>query len=214
MAARQQARDAAYADIKRRIVLNELRPGDTLTELGLARALDCSQGTVRESLLRLQADGLVERSGHRGTTVTAIDPEAAAELLSLRRHLEARAAPRIVAQATAADVVLLDRMQGDMDAAAAAGDEYDLLARDIDFHMALFRLARLPALEQILLRSILHTHRWKLWSPGNRRPLAVTAARHRPLLAAVVARDAGALARVLEHHVDTIVDVAPAEQAS
>ncbi len=214
MPARQQARDAAYADIKRRIILNELKPGDTLTELGLARALGCSQGTVRESLLRLQADGLVIRSGHRGTTVTEIDLEAAAELLSLRRHLEARAAPRIAAHARQSDIVLLDRMQGDMDDAAAKGDEYQLLALDIDFHMALFRLARLPALEQILLRSILHTHRWKLWSPGNRRSLAATAGRHRPLLAAVVARDGAALARALEHHVDTIVDIAPAEQAS
>lgn len=214
MAARQQARDAAYTAIKRRIILNELKPGDTLTELGLAHALDCSQGTVRESLLRLEADGLVVRGGHRGTTVTELDPETATELLGLRRRLEARAAPRIVAHATADDIAALDRLQARMDAAAASGDEYGLLTLDSEFHLALFRLARLPAIEQILLRCILHTHRWKLYAPGHRRPLAATAGRHRPMLAAVVGRDASLLARALEHHVDTIVDVAPAEQAS
>jgi DNA-binding GntR family transcriptional regulator len=214
MAARQQARDAAYADIKRRIILNELKPGDTLTELGLARALDCSQGTVREALLRLQADGLVMRGGHRGTAVTELDPHAAAELLALRRRIEARAAPRIVANAAPEDIVLLQRWQDDMDAAASAGDEYDLLILDMDFHLALFRLARLPALEQILVRCLLHTARSKLWAPRHRRPLSATASRHRPILAAVIARDGAALARTLEHHIDTIVDVAPAEQAS
>jgi DNA-binding GntR family transcriptional regulator len=214
MSARQPARDAVYADIKRRIILNQLRPGDTLTELGLARALGCSQGTVRESLLRLQADGLVMREGHRGTTVTELDPEAAAELLALRRRVEARAAARAVAQATAADIVGLERLQDQMNAAAAAGDEYGLLTLDIDFHLTLFQLARLPALEQILVRCLLHIARSKVWAPGHRRPLAATASRHRPILAALAARDAAALARTLEHHIDTIVDVAPAEQAS
>jgi len=214
MAARQQARDAAYADIKRRIILNELRPGDILTELGLARALGCSQGTVRESLLRLQADGLVMRSGHRGTAVTELDPHAAAELLALRRRIEARAAPRVVAHATHEDVAQLQSRQGDMDAAASSGDEYGLLTLDMEFHLALFRLARLPALEQILVRCLLHTARSRLWAPGHRRPLPATASRHRAILAAVIARDGAALARTLEHHVDTIVDVAPAEQAS
>ena len=214
MPARQQARDAVYADIKRRIILNQLKPGATLTELGLARALGCSQGTVRESLLRLQADGLVMREGHRGTTVTELDPEAASELLALRRRVEARAAPRAVARASADDIAALDRLQSDMNAAAASGDEYGLLTLDIEFHLALFKLARLPALEHILVRCLLHTARSKVWAPGHRRPLAATASRHRPLLAALAARDATGLTRMLEHHIDTIVDVAPAEQAS
>lgn len=213
MAARQQALDTAYNAIKRRIILNELKPGDTLTELGLAAELDCSQGTVRESLLRLQADGLVVRSGHRGTTVTDLDPEVAGELIELRRRIEARAARRAADRATPADIAMLEGLQARMDEAAAAGDEYGLLALDIDFHLALFRLARLDALEQILVRCILHTHRSKLWAPRHRRPLAQTAARHRPILAALAAQDGAALARALEHHVDTIVDVAPAERA-
>ena len=52
-------REAVYATLKRRILLNDLEPGAALTELGLAQELMCSQGTVREALLRLQEDGLV-----------------------------------------------------------------------------------------------------------------------------------------------------------
>src|SRR5882762_5438688 len=43
--------DLVYRMVKRRIVLNELRPGRIVTELGLANELGCSQGTVREALL-------------------------------------------------------------------------------------------------------------------------------------------------------------------
>ncbi len=89
------AAGTVYATLKRRILLNELRPETALTELGIAQEMGCSQGTVREALLRLQEDGLVLREGHRGTTVTPLDAEAAAEMLALRRRLEmtAPAAP-------------------------------------------------------------------------------------------------------------------------
>src|SRR5690606_4093105 len=90
-------RDAIYASVKRRIVLNELQPGVSLTELGLAAELGCSQGPVREALMRLQEDGLVLRNGHKGTSVTPLDPEEAGEILALRRRIETRAASRIVA---------------------------------------------------------------------------------------------------------------------
>jgi DNA-binding GntR family transcriptional regulator len=96
-----------------------------------------------------------------------------------------------------------------MDAAAEAGDEYGLIELDTEFHLAIFRLAELRALEQILVRCILHSHRQKLWEPRHRRPLAETAARHDVLLELVKARDGEALARALGLHIDTIVEVQP-----
>ncbi|MBL8654506.1 MAG: GntR family transcriptional regulator, partial [Alphaproteobacteria bacterium] len=96
MAKAARPRDIVYSALKRRIVLNEIRPGEPLTELGLANELECSQGTVREALLRLQEDGLVQRSGHRGTMVTTLDPDAAEEILDLRKRLETRGALRAV----------------------------------------------------------------------------------------------------------------------
>jgi DNA-binding GntR family transcriptional regulator len=54
---------------------------------------------------------------------------------------------------------------------------------------------------------MLHSHRQKLWAPGHRRSLARTADRHEPLMAALEARDGPLLAREIEHHLETIVDV-------
>lgn len=201
-------REATYASLKRRILLNELKPETVLTELGVAQELHCSQGTVREALLRLQEDGLVLRSGRRGTTVTPLDPEEAAEVLALRRRLEARGALRAAAAATPQDIARLQGLIGAMDTAAADGDEYALIELDTAFHLGIFRLAGLRALEQILLRCILHSHRQKLWEPRHRRPLSRTASRHAPILAAL--QEGGeALARALTHHIDTIVEIEP-----
>jgi DNA-binding GntR family transcriptional regulator len=74
--------------------------------------------------------------------------------------------------------------------------------------MAIFRLAGLRSLDQILQRCILHSHRQKLWEPRHQRPLLETARRHQPLIAGLEA-GGEALAKVLGHHIDTIVDIAP-----
>jgi len=207
-------RDAIYAAVKRRIVLNELRPGMALTELALAADLGCSQGPVREALMRLQEDGLVLRKGHRGTVVTPLNPDEAEEILALRRRIEIRAAPRAAKAVDAAALERLDRLRARMVEAADDGDEYRLIELDTEFHLEIFRLAGLRALEQILVRCMLHSHRQKLYEPRHRRPLHETAARHDLLYDLLAARNGAGLAQALGGHIDTIVDVDAVRDAS
>jgi DNA-binding GntR family transcriptional regulator len=162
---------------------------------------------VREALLRLQEDGLVARSGHRGTSVTPLDPGAAEEILDLRKRLETRGALRAARAYTPEAGAELAALRKGMAAAAKRGDEYALIELDMRFHAAIFRIASPPVLEQILVRCMLHSHRQKLWAPGHRRTLARTAERHDALIGALEARDGERLAREIAHHLDTIVEV-------
>ena len=187
-------------------MLNDLTPGTVLTELGLATELTCSQAAVREALLRLDGEGLVRRAGHQGTMVTDLDADAALEILDLRRRIETRAARRVVRRVTGGDLDALDTLQQRMFAAAAANDVWALIEHDRDFHLALFRIAGLHALEPILLRCIQHTHRFRLWAPWHQRSLHQTAARHQPILAALRGGESAALGRELGQHLDTIVE--------
>lgn len=209
----QRPRDVVYRFLKRQILLNDLPPNAPLTELGVAQDMGCSQGTVREALLLLQEDGLVLRSGHRGTAVTPLDAETAAAMLALRRQIETQAAPRMVVRSTPDIARRLAEIIDEMMGHAEAGDEFGLIEADIAFHMTMFRLAGYQAMEPILNRVMLHTHRQKLWEPRHRRSLRETAARHQALVAAL-ARDGAALADALGEHIDTIVDVTSPELAA
>jgi GntR family transcriptional regulator, rspAB operon transcriptional repressor len=197
---------AIVNELRRRIVLNELAPGSVLTELALAAELAGSQGAIREALLRLEGEGLVSRSGHQGTTVTDLDSAAAAEILGLRRRIEGRAASAVIRRVSGGSIVRLLELLERMRIAAHEDDLWAMVRADTEFHLALFRLSGLDAMEPILARCILHTHRFRLWAPWHRRPLIHTADRHLPILAALEKRDAAGLRRQLEEHLDTIVE--------
>ena len=197
--------DLVYASVKRRIMLNELKPKAVLTELGLAGEIGCSQGTIREALLRLQEDGLVVRTGRRGTMVTRLNADEAHEMLALRRRIETRGALKAARNVDDRALADLASIRATMKQAAKADDEYALIEADRELHLRIFRLAGLDALEQILARCIMHSHRCKLWAPGHRRSLAETARRHDILIECLVARDGEGLAQALGRHIDTIV---------
>ncbi len=194
------------AELRRRIVMNELTPGAVLTELGLAADLACGQSSVREALLRLEGEGLVLRAGRQGTTITDLDVDSAAEMLDLRRRIELRGARRAVRRVSAGDLAGLQAIQERMEAAAEAADAWAVLERDMELHLALFRVSGLHAMGPILARCMLHSHRFRLWAPWHHRSLAETARRHRPILAALQAGDTAGLARELGAHLDTIVE--------
>lgn len=210
VAARPAKAGFAFDALKRDIMLGTLAPGAGLTELELAARFQCSQGTVREALLQLQEEGLVHRRGHRGTQVSDCTQDEAVEMFRLRDQIETAGLPRAMATPSQGLVADLESMLAGMLAAAAADDELLLAAIDRDFHRRILRDARLPALDPILHRCLVHNHRFKISQSRGTRDLTATALRHRSLIDAIAARDVGAAMSAMRHHIATIVDLGPA----
>src|SRR5215207_11434 len=59
-------------------------PGAPLREVELAANLDVSRGPVREALVKLEREGLVQLRWHRGASVTTLSGADAEELYTLR----------------------------------------------------------------------------------------------------------------------------------
>ena len=84
--------DRAYDAIKRRIICLDIPPGGAFTEHMMASELKLGKTPVREALMRLQREGLVEvnpRTGYRAAPVTLKDVK---DLMALRVVLECEAA--------------------------------------------------------------------------------------------------------------------------
>ncbi len=199
--------EAVYHAVKRAILLGDLVPGAPLLEAELAADMNCSQGTVREALMRLQQDGLVVRRGYRGTVVCSTSAEEAALLAELRLSIEPRAA---AAAATSGDEAAFGRLEAIVAAMREddiRGDSYRLSELDQDFHRTILRMADFESVEAILTRCMLHIYRHTLGAPGRReKPLIEGAAEeHEALLAGIRSGHPGTAASAARTHIETVV---------
>ncbi len=154
--------DHVYKTIKWAILSRHFEPETQLLETDLARQFACSQGTIREALLRLDDDGLVRRSGYRGTRVTETSLAEAIEMVRVRLTIE-----RAVAKVLAAKGVESDRraLEALIDEMRKARDNADLFSRselDRAFHARLVVAADMELLSPILKRCSLHIHRYTM----------------------------------------------------
>lgn len=84
----RQLETYCFEQIRHAILTGELAPGEALVESRLAEQFGISKTPVREALIRLSADGLVEIAPYRGARVIEIDPSAISDIIELRVLLE------------------------------------------------------------------------------------------------------------------------------
>jgi DNA-binding GntR family transcriptional regulator len=81
-----------YTQVKARILLGEIRPGDIIAAHALAADLDVSRTPVHEALKRLVGEGYLVTQPRIGYAVTPINLDEMRDLFQVRTRLEALSA--------------------------------------------------------------------------------------------------------------------------
>jgi DNA-binding GntR family transcriptional regulator len=84
--------DQAYSGLRKEIITCRLRPGTEVGEQELASRLNMSKTPVRESLVRLTLEGLVEAFPRRGYRIKPVTIKDIADIFTVRKALESVAA--------------------------------------------------------------------------------------------------------------------------
>lgn len=113
----QTLRDAVVDELRTLIIEGTLDPGQRLIERELATQLDVSRIPLREAILQLESEGLVQRLPRRGSVVAVLTREDVGELFDIREALEALAAGLA---AVRRDPDALARLRRNLDQVAAA----------------------------------------------------------------------------------------------
>jgi DNA-binding GntR family transcriptional regulator len=130
------------ADVLReRIARGALRPGSRLIELDISRELGVSRSPVREALLRLAEEGLVEILPYRGAMVVPLDKERLTELLEFRLALEHFALERLVERRDPASIARLRECVKSLRAAIDDGEREASIDADLAMHREMISLA-------------------------------------------------------------------------
>jgi len=197
--------NAVYRALKRSILLRDIAPGEALVEQAIARQMGCSQGPVREALMRLNEDGLVERRGYKGTIVSMVTVEEVAQMAKIRIDLEAMGMALAARRFSAVDGDRLGLILGDMETALSDGDDYALSELDRLFHLTIFRLSGLKSLEPILERCALFMHRFTFGNPADDNFRDRPKEAHAAILSALEGRDPRAAALASADHIKRVI---------
>src|SRR5699024_6982425 len=135
-------RDQALTVVRQAIVSGEVGPGEIYSASALATRLGVSNSPVREAMLTLVHQGIVEPVRNRGFRVLPISDHDLDEIGEMRRMLEIPGAVALVDRADDADIEALRPIAEEIEEAAQAGDVTGFLASDRRFHLEL--LARNP----------------------------------------------------------------------
>jgi DNA-binding GntR family transcriptional regulator len=187
-------------DLRKQILAGDLLPGDRIRQEEIAEEFDASRIPVREALLILVNDGLVEIVANSGAWVSSLTMAECLEQYEIRERIEPlllRASLMNLDQAT------IDAMESLIGKMEQNQDVRTFMALDRDFHMLSYSAAPDTSLKTIVVKLWNTTQAYRrvyaqlAGSPG----LSVTHLEHRLLVEAIVRRDSFEAERILGSHI-------------
>lgn len=197
---RTNLRDQALTAIRHALVTGQIAPGVVYSAASLAAELGVSNSPVREAMLALVDDGLMEAVPNRGYRPVALSADDMAEIAQLRLFLEVPAA------ALAAETDLSDRLaalEGLVEVIEQTATEGDLagnLEADRQFHLMLVGACGNGRLTGQVARLRDQSRLYNLRNLAESGALAASAAEHRPILAAITRHDRATAETMMRAH--------------
>jgi DNA-binding GntR family transcriptional regulator len=186
-------RAQAASELRDRILTGRLQPGDRLDLDQLSAEFGISRTPVREGLLQLSYEGLVDITPRSGMTVVGITPEDAVDSFAILAALAGKAAEMATARITPAGLSQLRELAGAIERSER------VVEANRRFHRALNHSARSPRLLTHLRQAVrvVPGNYFELFPEQEKR----SRREHAALLDAMENGDGGAARAIAEEHV-------------
>lgn len=130
----------AYLEISKRIMHSDYAPGDKISENSLEKDLGLGRTPIREALIRLRKDGLIEVIPQSGTYVSKIDLTVATNARFVRESIERKVMVEATAKSKPADVRNLQNIIKSQNMAIKSNDYKNFFNLDEDFHRSFYEM--------------------------------------------------------------------------
>ncbi|GGX12166.1 transcriptional regulator [Pigmentiphaga litoralis] len=155
----RQAAPQVFEHMRDQIIAMALPPGTVLSRVDLAAQYGISQTPVRDALMRLSEEGLVDIFPQHATRVSPIDIALAQQAHFLRRSIELEVARALAESAEPALVESLRANIRRMRAVVEDGNYVEFTVLDQGFHRTLYEAAKVPDLFHLVRRQSGHLDR-------------------------------------------------------
>lgn len=198
-----------YHDLRSDIVTMKMPPGTPVSEKELTQQYGISRTPVREAVLRLADERLVEVIPKSGTFVARISIAALREALVARRALEAVTVRAAAETASASQILQLRAIIQRQREDAEAGNEGAFHHSDEEFHAGIASAGNYPGIWDIIQQVKVHIDRYRLLTLPQPGRMKLVMEEHSAVLDAIADRDADLAVARMDAHLNKLrLDIA------
>lgn len=197
---------AFLTEVRRDLSEGVYSPRERLVEADLVARYGTTRAAVREALIQLASEGLVERTPNRGAHVRGMTIDEAIEIAEVRRLLECMCAARAAERATPAEARQFQSIAKALHEAAEQDHVNEYLSINARFHAAIHAMARHSTAQQIL-ENFQHRPIDRFFpQPFRPTPPAASVSEHERIAAAIIAGDTAAAESAMYDHLTSLID--------
>jgi len=200
-------KDKTYQDLRYRIVTHALKPMESLNEKALMDHYGLGRTPMREVLLQLQRDGLIQRFSRSGTIVAPVDIHIYKQNIEVRTALEGLAGELAAKNIAPAQLDALEQILERVAALEKQNSEklQELMQCEFDFHNLVYEATHNSKLIDILHE--LHGVSARFWHYQifSKPELLEQFVDHRNVLDALKMRDGRRAAETLKGHIQNVL---------
>ncbi|MGH3976552.1 MAG: GntR family transcriptional regulator, partial [Pseudonocardiaceae bacterium] len=187
--AQMTVRSRVTEALRNALVAGEMEPGEVYSAPSLAAMLGVSATPVREAMLDLTREGLIETVRNQGFRDTTLSPRDLDEIAALRSLIEVPTIGDVARVARVDDLQALRPLADDIVGAAKAGDLIAFIRADTSFHLQLLALAGNRTLVNEIAQLRSRSRLYGLRELAEEGRLTATALEHTQLLDLLENRD-------------------------
>jgi DNA-binding GntR family transcriptional regulator len=194
-----------YADLRAEIVALERRPGAVISEGEIALSYGVSRTPVREAILRLSDEGLVEIFPQSGIIVSRIPVAALPEAIVIRKALEETTARMAAQVATPSQILALRSIVQRQREADAARNSDTFHQADELFHATIAEIAGHPGIWRLILQVKVNVDRMRRLTLPQAGRMTGVIAEHVAILSAIEKHDQDGAASAMGKHLERLL---------
>ena len=194
-----------YSELRAELVSLQRRPGEVISEAAIALSYGVSRTPVREAILKLSDEGLVEIFPQSGIIVSRIPVAALPESIIIRKALEETTARFAAERATPSQILTLHAIVQRQREAAATDDRTAFHQADEAFHAAISEVAGYPGIWKWVQQVKVQVDRYRLLTLPQAGRMAQVISEHEPILAAIEAHDPKAAGAAMDRHIGRLL---------
>jgi GntR family transcriptional regulator, rspAB operon transcriptional repressor len=194
-----------YDSLREELVSLHRKPGEPLSEKEIAAGYAVSRTPVREAILRLADEGLIDIFPQSGTFVSRIPIAALPEALVIRKALEETMARLAAERATSRQIQELEagiRRQREL---GAMGNQDAFHGADEDFHALLAMIAGYPGVWRLVQQVKLQVDRFRRLTLPQRGRMRRVVREHAGIAVAIKQHNPQEAARRMASHLDALL---------